>query len=303
MAREDLNRLHLLAVVAKHLNFRRAAVELGMSSAALSERVRKFEEHLGFRVFNRTTRSVALTQAGAALLDEVEPALATISAAVAQARAQDEAPVGKLRINGPRPALEFRLTPIVTEFLLQHPGMSVEVVADDGFVDVVAKGFDAGVRYGEALDQDMIAVSLGADQRFVVVGSPDYLAQRGCPLDPDDLVGHDCFAQVFPRGNHLPWAFEKDGVEKSIAPAGSLATTEPSVQLLAAERGLGLAMLFEEHCAAAIAAGRLEQILSDWCKPFPGPFLYYPERRLMPPGLRAFVAFVRGSLHLRSHAP
>ena len=290
---EDLNRLHLLAVVAKHLNFRRAAGELGMSAAALSERVRKFEEQLGFRVFNRTTRSVALTAAGTALLDEVEPALATISAAVAQARTRDEAPVGKLRINGPRPALEFRLAPIVTAFLLRNPGMSVEVVADDGFVDVVAKGFDAGVRYHEALDQDMIALSLGSDQRLVVVGSPDYLARRGRPLNPDDLARHDCFAQVFPRGNHLAWVFEKGGVEKSIAPKGSLASSEPSVQLLAAEHGLGLALLFEEHCAPGLAAGRLEQVLADWCPPFPGPFLYYPERRLMPPGLRAFVGFIK----------
>ncbi len=295
MARDDLNRLHLLAVVAKHLNFRRAAVELQMSSAALSERVRKFEEHLGFRVFNRTTRSVALTEAGAALLDQVEPALATISAAVAQARTQDDAPVGKLRINGPRPALEFRLAPIVTRFLLQNPGMTVEIVADDQFIDVVAKGFDAGVRYGEALDQDMIALSLGADQRFAVVGSPDYLARRGRPLDPEDLRQHDCFAQVFPRGNHLAWTFEKNGFEKSISPAGSLASSEPSVQLLAAEQGLGLALLFEEHCLSSIAAGRLESVLSDWCQPFRGPFLYYPERRLLPPGLRAFIDFVRRS--------
>ena len=264
-----------------------------MSSAALSERVRKFEEQLGFRVFNRTTRSVALTEAGAALLAEVEPALATISAAVANARTRDEAPVGTLRINGPRPALEFRLAPLVTAFLLRHPGMKVEIVADDGFVDIVANGFDAGVRYGESLQQDMIALSLGADQRFVVVGSPEYLEHRGRPSDPDELAGHDCFAQLFPRGNRLVWSFEKNGKQKSFQPAGSLASSEPAVQLQAAERGLGLALLFEEHCAESVAEGRLEPILSDWCAPFPGPFLYYPERRLMPAGLRAFIGFIK----------
>ena len=291
--KSDLNRLHMLAVVAKHLNFRRAAAELGVTPGALSERVRNFEDHLGVRVFNRTTRSVALTAAGAALLSEVEPALAIIGAAVAAARTSEEAPVGMLRINGPRPALEFRLAPLVVPFLACHPGVSVEIVADDGFVDVVAKGFDAGVRYGETLEQDMIAVSLGGDQRFVVVGAPDYLDRRGRPLDPDELADHDCFAQVFPSGNRLGWAFEKEGVVKSVQPAGSLATTEPAVQLLSAERGLGLAFLFEEHCADGLATGRLEQVLSDWCQPFPAPFLYYPERRLMPAGLRAFVTFIQ----------
>lgn len=291
--KDDLNRLHMLAVIAKHLNFRRAAAELGVSAAALSERVRGFEDHLGVRVFNRTTRSVALTAAGATLLSEVEPALAIIGAAVAAARTSDEAPVGTLRINGPRPALEFRLAPLVVAFLARHPGMRVEIVADDGFVDVVARGFDAGVRYGETLEQDMIAISLGPDQRFVVVGAPEYLERRGRPLDPDDLASHDCFAQLFPSGSRLAWTFEKDGVEKSVPPAGSLATSQPAVQLMAAERGLGLALLFEEHCVDGLASGRLEQVLSDWCPPFPGPFLYYPERRLMPAGLRAFVSFIK----------
>ncbi|NUB45009.1 LysR family transcriptional regulator [Fertoebacter nigrum] len=291
--KSDLNRLHMLSVVAKHLNFRRAAAELGMAPGALSERVRDFEQHLGIRVFNRTTRSVALTAAGTALLTEVEPALAKIASAVAAARTSDEVPVGTLRINGPRPALEFRLGPLVTAFLLRHPGMSVEVVADDGFVDVVGRGFDAGVRYGEALEQDMIAVSLGADQRLIVVGAPDYLDRKGRPLEPDGLAGHNCFAQLFPGGNRFGWTFRKAGVEKSITPSGSLACSEPSVQVQAAERGLGLALLFEEHCIEGLAAGRLEQVLADWCPPFPGPYLYYPERRLMPAGLRAFVTFIQ----------
>ena len=295
MSKDDLNRLRLVMVVAKHLNFRRAATELGMSPAALSERVRVFEDHLGVRLFNRTTRSVALTAAGATLLADVEPALATIGAAVANARTRDDAPVGTIRINGPRPALEFRLLPVVLAFLRRHPGMRVEIVADEGFIDVVAGGFDAGVRYGEALDRDMIAVPIGGPQRFTVVGSPSYFDRRGRPTHPSRLADHDCFAQVFPRGNRLAWTFEKDGVEQAVVPAGSVASTEPAVQLRAAEAGLGLAMLFEEHCSGAIAAGRLDAVLNDWCAPFPGPLLYYPERRLMPPGLRAFVAFIKSN--------
>ena len=266
-----------------------------MSPAALSERVRVFEDHLGLRLFNQTTRSVALTAAGMALLAEVGPALATSSAAVANARTRDDAPVGTLRINGPRPALEFTLLPIVIAFLVRHPGMRVEIIADDGFVDVVAGGFDAGVRYGEALDRDMIALPIGGPQRFTVVGSPSYLERRGRPTHPSQLADHNCFAQVFPRGSRLAWTFEKNGVEHKIMPVGSIASTEPAVQLQAAEAGLGLSVLFEEHCAEAIAAGCLEAVLNDWYAPFPGPFLYYPERRLMPPGLRAFVAFIRSS--------
>ena len=292
---EDLNRLRLVVVVAKHLNFRRAATELGMSPAALSERVRVFEDQLGVRLFNRTTRSVALTTAGAILLSDVEPALATISGAVANARTRDDAPVGTIRINGPRPTLEFRLLPIVIEFLRLHPGMRVEIVADDGFIDIVASGFDAGMRYGESLDRDMIAVPIGGPQRFMVVGSPTYFVQRGRPTHPSQLSDHNCFAQTFPRGNRLAWTFEKQGLEHAIVPVGSVASTEPAIQLRAAEAGLGLAMLFEEHCGAAVAAGRLDGVLDDWCPPFPGPLLYYPERRLMPPGLRAFVAFIKSS--------
>ena len=261
MIRNDLNGLRLFAVVARHLNFRRAAAELGLSAPSLSERVRELEDRLGVRLFNRTTRSVALTEAGTNLLDRVGPALAAISDAVASIGTFSEAPVGTLRINGPRPALQFRLVPLVMEFLGAYPNMRVEIVADEAFIDVVAAGFDAGVRYGESLDQDMIAVSLGGPQSFRVVGSPAYLGKYGRPSHPEDLAAHKCFAQVFPRGNQLRWTFEKDGREISIPPRGPLASTEASIQLDGARRGHGLAFLFAEHCEADLIAGTLSSFL------------------------------------------
>jgi DNA-binding transcriptional LysR family regulator len=271
-----------------------------MSAPSLSERVRDLEDRLGVRLFNRTTRSVALTEAGTNLLDRVGPALATIGDAVANIGTFGATPVGTLRIKGPRPALQYRLVPLVMEFLAAYPGVRVEIVADEAFIDVVAAGFDAGVRYGESLDQDMIAVSLGGPQKFRVVGSPAYFEKCGRPSRPEDLTGRGCFAQIFPRGNRLQWTFEKDGREVSISPQGPVASTEASIQLDAARRGHGLAFLFAEHCEADLVAGTLESVLDDWCQPFPGPFLYFPERRLMPVGLRAFVDFVK---RRRGHEP
>lgn len=168
-------------------------------------------------------------------------------------------------------------------------------MTDEAFTDIVAAGFDAGVRYGESLDQDMIAVSLGVAQRFVVIGSPGYFAVHGRPNHPSELKDLKCFAQVFPRGNQMAWTFEKAGEEISVMPRGPLASTDATIQLQAARAGIGLAFLFEEMCIADIAAGRLETVLEDWSPPFPGPYLYYPERRLMSAALRAFVDFVKGS--------
>lgn len=290
---QDLNRLGLFSVVARHLNFRRAAAELGLSAASVSESIRELEEQLGVRLFNRTTRSVALTEAGASLLDRVTPALATIGEAVANIGSFSREPVGTLRINGPRPAIEFRLMPWVLRFMAAFPGMRVEVVSEEAFIDIVAAGFDAGVRYDESLDQDMIAVSLGGPQRFQVVGSPAYFARHGRPKHPEELVAHRCFSHIFPRGNQPDWVFEQGRRELRVAPRGPFASTDSSMALQAAREGFGLAALFSEYAEADLAAGTLESVLDDWCEPFPGPVLYYPSRRLMPAGLRAFVDLIR----------
>lgn len=299
LMRLEMKSLPEFVVLARHLNFRRAAAELSISAAALSERIRELEGRLGVRLFNRTTRSVALTDAGRQFHESIAPALASIREATAAIGSFGSNPSGVLRINGPRPALLFRLGPLLTDFLAAYPGVRAEVVADEGFTDIVAAGFDAGVRYGESLDQDMIAVSLGAPQRFVVVGSPGYFAVHGRPRHPSELKAHKCFAQVFPRGNQMAWTFEKAGEEISVMPRGPLASTDATIQLQAACAELGLAFLFEELCLADIAAGRLETVLDAWSPPFPGPYLYYPERRLMSAAMRAFVDFVKGRAGVR----
>nr|WP_314074600.1 LysR family transcriptional regulator [uncultured Roseococcus sp.] len=289
----DLNRLNLFVAVARHRNFRRAALQLGLSPASVSEAVRDLEERLGARLFNRTTRSVALTEAGTRLLEEVGPALGTIGAAVANIGSFSRDPVGTLRINGPQPAIEFRLMPWLTRFMAAYPGMRVELVSDAALTDIVAAGFDAGVRYDENLDQDMIAVPLGAPQRYRIVGSPDYFARRGRPETPEELAVHARFSRLFLHGNELPWTLEKQGRVVTLPPQGPFGANETRLHLQAARAGLGLLLTFSEYCEADIAAGTLEPVMDDWCEPFPGPFLYYPSRRLMPAGLRAFVDLIR----------
>ena len=291
--RLDLSGLQLFATVARHLNFRRAAVELGMSAPALSERVRDLENRLGVRLFNRTTRSVALTEAGKRLVERIGPALSDIGAALSELGGDEGRLTGLLRINGPTPAIQLRLAPLLLDFMALHPDLRVEVVDEAALIDIVAAGFDAGVRYGESLDADMIAVSLGAPQRYRIVGSPAYFARHGRPRTPSDLVAHRCFNQRFPRGNALRWEFEKDGRTVYFTPENTLFTDDPELRMMAARAGLGLTLTFDEYCQADLDGGRLETVLDDWCAPFPGPFLYYPERRLMPAPLRAFVDFVK----------
>ena len=293
MIRPDLSALQLFATLARHLNFRRAAGELGMSAPALSERMRDLEDRIGARLFNRTTRSVALTEAGRQLLERIAPALSEIGAALSEVGGAEGILGGTLRINGPTPAVQLRLAPLVVAFMARHPEVRIEVIIDEAFIDVVAGGFDAGVRYGESIDQDMIAVSLGAPQRYRLVGSPGYFARHGKPESPADLARHRCFSHLFPRGNALRWEFEKDGRTLQVSTANQLLTNDGFTRLEAVRAGLGLTLTFEEYLQADIEAGRLVSVLDDWCPYFSGPFLYYPSRRLMPPALRAFVDFIR----------
>ncbi len=234
---------------------------------------------------------MALNGEGQRLLERVSDAIATIDGAVAAA--DGDAVRATLRINGPAPAIDHRLTPHVLTFLASHPEIRVEIVTEGALVDIVAAGFDAGIRYGESLAADMIAVPLGADQRQVVVGSPAYVARHGRPASPEDLVAHRCLGILLGPGHLLAWSFGKGGRAIEFAPSGPLVSSTSDVQREAARAGLGLAFLFEEFVAADLAAGALETVLDDWCPPFRGPFLYYPERRLMPAGLRAFVDHVR----------
>ena len=288
----DLRDLDAFVAVARTRNFRRAAIEQRVSVSSLSQRLRDMEERLGVRLMNRTTRSVALTEAGELLLARVGPAMADVGDALDRVRGLRDVPSGRLRINAPPPAIDLVLAPMVAPFLAAHPKIDLEIVGESAFVDIVAGGFDAGVRYGEHLAQDMIAVSLGAPQRYAVVASPQYIAQHGRPKHPKDLLDHVGIRIRFGSGVMPDWEFEKAGHVVKVAPPGRLIVTHSGLARRAALDGVGFWPTFEDYVREAVESGELISVLDDWCAPFPGPFLYYPSRRQPPPALAAFLAFV-----------
>jgi DNA-binding transcriptional LysR family regulator len=288
----DLRDLNAFVAVARHRNFRRAAREQRVSVSSLSQRLRDLEERLGVRLLNRTTRSVAPTQAGERLLQRIAPALREVVDALDEVRGTEGEPTGRLRINAPAPAAQLVLAPMIAPFLKRYPGIDLEIAVDPSLIDIVAAGFDAGIRFEEHLAQDMIALSLGPPQRYIVVAAPAFLAERGVPAEPKDLLEHPCISTLFPSGALLPWEFEQAGRTVKIVPTGRFTSTHVSLQVRAAIDGLGFLMTFEGYVRAEIDAGRLVSILDDWCPNFPGPFLYYPSRRQPPPALGAFIAFV-----------
>lgn len=289
----DLRDLESFVAVARTRNFRRAALELNVSVSSLSQRLRTMEERLGLRFFNRTTRSVALTQAGELLLGHVGPIMQDVGDALEQLRGLRGVPSGRLRINGPPPAVDLVLAPMVAPFLARHPQIELEIIAETKLIDIVEQGFDAGIRYGEHLAQDMIAVPLGAPERYAVVASPAFIAAHGRPKHPKDLLRHPCILTRFPTGALLDWEFEKAGRVVKLTPQGALIALAPMLQLRAALDGVGFLTTFEGYVREAVASGALVSVLDDWCDPFPGPFLYYPSRRQPPAALSAFVAFAQ----------
>jgi DNA-binding transcriptional LysR family regulator len=288
----DLRDLAAFAAVARTRNFRRAAIEQHVSVSSLSQRLRDMEERLGVRLMNRTTRSVALTEAGELLLSRIGPAMRDVGDALDQVRGLRGVPSGRLRINAPPPAIDLVLAPMVAPFIEAYPQIDLEIIGESSFVDIVAQGFDAGVRYGEHLAQDMIAVPLSPPQRYAVVATPDYVARHGKPRHPKDLLDHRCIRIRFGRGALLDWEFEKAGQVVKVSPPPRLIANYPGLVQRAAHDGLGLWLTFEGYVREAIKSGALVSVLDDWCAPFPGPFLYYPSRRQTPPALAAFVAFV-----------
>lgn len=293
MSAASLSDLHAFACVARLRSFRRAAAELEVSPSALSHALRNLETRLGVRLLNRTTRSVAPTEAGERLLARLSPALRDLQGALDEVNAFRDSPLGSLRLNAPRPACELVLAPLVAAFLARHPDMQVELVADDALVDIVAAGFDAGVRFGERLQQDMVAIPIGPPQRFIVVASPDYLARHGAPRTPRELTAHRCIRIRFPGGALYRWEFSRAGESLDIEVNGALTVGEMPLMIHAAEQGLGLAYVYASYAADALAAGRLVSVLDDWRAQDERFYLYYPSRRLLPAGLRAFVALVR----------
>jgi DNA-binding transcriptional LysR family regulator len=293
MSKAGLLELNAVAAVATHRSFRGAATEMGMSPSALSHAVAALEQRMGVRLFNRTTRSVSLSEAGEQFLARVRPALREISEAMEAVNQFRDKPTGMLRINTSEGAARQVLQPIVLEFLKRYPDMQLDLVTEGRMVDIVAGGFDAGIRLAEAVPQDMIAVPCGPEQRFAVVGAPSYFNGRSRPTAPSDLVSHSCIRRRMPSGAMFRWDFEKRGEEVLIDVKGPLTLDSYNLMIEVALSGLGLAYVNEWTVAADIAAGRLIRVLEDWTPPFGGLSLYYPSNRHVPAGLRAFIGVIR----------
>lgn len=292
--------LSIFLAIANHRSFRKAAVELGVTPSALSHSLRAIEERLEVRLVNRTTRGVGLTEAGERLFARIRPAFLDIDDALEDLEKFRGHPYGKLRINAPRAATKLALLPIVSRFLSAYPAIEIEVVINDALVDTVSGGFDAGVRFGESIAADMIAVALGPRHRFAIVGSPAHFARNAKPITPHDLKNHPCIRYRFAGGSFYRWEFERGGVEVEIEVQGPLTLGDQDIMLDAALDGAGLAYLFEEQVQQALADGRLIRVLEDWCPYYPGFFLYYPSRRQLPTALRAFVDFVKSDASVRA---
>ena len=293
MSQPDLADLDAFTAVARARSFRGAAALRGVSASSLSEALRRLEADLGVRLLNRTTRSVTPTEAGERLLARLTPALADVALALDEVNAFRDSPTGVLKLNVPGAVSRIVFPDLIPRFLKAHPGIRVEVTADDAFVDVLAAGYDAGVRYDERLEKDMIAVPLAGPQRFVVVGAPAYFAEHGRPTHPREVLDHACIRHRFVHGTSYAWEFEKDGEVIRVQPEGPLVTNSGELEIAAVEAGLGLLATFEGFVAGSIAAGRMETVLDDWLPPFSGPYLYYPSRRHMPAPLRASVDFLK----------
>jgi DNA-binding transcriptional LysR family regulator len=294
MSSADLSDLDAFVAVAEARSFRGAAARRGVSPSALSEALRRLEARLNLRLLNRTTRSVTPTEAGQRLLERLKPALSDMHLAMEELADDTDQPTGTLRLNVPSAVAELVMPPILAGFMAAHPGVAVEISADNSFIDVLAAGFDAGVRYGERIEQDMIAIPIGPrEQRFVTAASPAYLDAHGRPAHPRDLLGHRLIRHRFGSGITPPWEFEKDGEAVKIAGKGPMLANHIALQLAAAEAGQGIVHAFEGFLEASISAGRLEAILEDWSERFSGPCLYYASRHQMPRALRAFVDFIK----------
>ncbi len=295
MSQPNLADLDAFAAVAQTRNFRHAAKLRGASASSLSEAVRRLETRLSVRLLNRTTRSVTPTEAGQSLLDRLTPAFAEVAAALDAVNSFRDSPRGTLRLDVPTIVAKEILPPIATRFLAAHPGVMLEVTANDSFVDVLAAGYDAGIRYEERLERDMIAIPIGPRaQRFVAAASPAYLARYGIPQHPHDLLNHACIRHRFASGIIAsPWEFERNGEVIRIVPDGPLISSITELEVAAALADLGVITTFEEFLKPHLASGALVPVLTEWCPEFSGPYLYYPSRRHMPAPLRAFVDFLK----------
>jgi DNA-binding transcriptional LysR family regulator len=294
MARVEPAALTTFLAIAKQRSFRRAAAELGVTPSALSHSLRALETQLGVRLLNRTTRSVSLTEAGERLLARVGPAFRDIDEALDELNVFRDRPSGTLRINAARAATRLHLIPVAARFLAAHPEARIELVSEEALVDVVAAGFDAGVRFGETIAADMVATPFGPKQHaFAVVGTPSFFERHPRPKTPHDLRSLPCVRFRFATGGLYRWEFERAGAELSVEVDGPLTLSDIDLMVDAAMSGVGLAYVFEQAVREQLASGQLVRVLEDWCPPYPGFFLYYPSRQRQPAVLRAFLEFVR----------
>lgn len=284
MGIEHYDQLALFALVARERSFTRAAAQLGMSQPALSRSMRQLEERLGVRLLARTTRSVSPTEAGEQLLRVIAPRFEEIDSELAQLNAFRDKPAGRLRITAGEHAAITVMQPVLGKLLPDHPDLNIEVIVDYGLTDIVAEGYDAGIRLGEQVARDMIALPVGPQLRMAVVGSPAYFQRHPRPKSPHDLTGHNCITIRLPtHGGIFAWEFEKKGKELKVRVEGQLVFNNIAMRLQAALEGLGLAYMPEDLVHAHIEAGTLVRVLADWCPPFPGYHLYYPSRRQSSP--------------------
>jgi DNA-binding transcriptional LysR family regulator len=294
MPHENYNDLVAFLTVAREQSFTKAAAKLGVSQSALSQTVRSLEARLGIRLLTRTTRSVSPTEAGERLLNTVGPRFEEIETELGALSELKDKPSGTIRITaGEHPAISI-LAPAIRKLAIEYPDINVEVIVDYGLTDIVTERYDAGIRLGEQVAKDMIAVKVSSDMRMAVVGSPEYFQRHGRPETPQDLTRHNCINMRLPtHGGIYPWEFERDGREIRVRVDGQLVFNNLAMRIDAALSGLGLAYLPEDQATVYLAAGRLERALEDWCEPFPGYHLYYPNRRHASPAFAIFVDAVR----------
>lgn len=285
--------LNAVMAVARRASFRQAAIDLDVSTTALSTTIAKVESSLETRLFNRTTRSVAVTEAGRIFLEQVGPVLQDLRAALDAVRSHNAGPSGTLRINAFATAARAGLLPLVVEFLQQYPKVHVDLVTEGRLVDIVADGFDFGVRSASLVPSDMIVVSLGQPRRYAVVGTPAYFAKHGRPRTPPDLLNHSCIRIRLPNGASFPWLFEREGEVIKLDVAGPLTLDEASVSKAVVQQGLGLGFFMESDISAEVEAGQFERVLEDWTPPGDDLSLYYPNRRNPSAAFKAFLTLAR----------
>ena len=293
MQLDDLNVLTAFLAVAEERSFTRAAKRVGVSRSALSHAVRGLERRIGVRLLSRTTRSVAITDAGERLIARLRPALGDVAGVLDEIAHLRERPAGRIRIVAPRLAARMVLGPKLAAFTRAHPEVIVDITTDDSPLDLIAGGFDAGVHLGEFIERDMIATRVSRDQRGIIVGSPKYFETHPRPRSPRDLTAHRCISIVMGRAGIYRWEFEKGAKTLVVGPNGPLVIDDMDMTLSAAMDGIGLAYTLEEYVAPQLASGALVQVLDDWCPPFPGFFLYYPSRTQQPATLSVLIDALR----------